>query len=198
VPRDIGWIEVICGSMFSGKTEELIRRIRRAQYARQKVQLFKPALDDRYATHSIASHDHRSLDCQPLADIREIQRHLHQETDVVGLDEAQFFGEDLAAMCETLAGNGFRVVVAALDQDYLGRPFGPIPPLLCVAEFVTKSLAICVQCGNPANRSQRLRGGDATVQVGAGDSYEPRCRKCFRPAVIGQEELPVAGRENGP
>jgi len=183
--------------MFSGKTEELIRRIRRAQYARQKAQLFKPALDDRYATDSIASHDRRTLECRPLGDIREIHRHLQADTEVVGLDEAQFFGEDLADVCEALAGSGLRVIVAALDQDYLGRPFGPIPRLLCVAEYVTKSLAICVRCGNPANRSQRLRGGDATVQVGAGDSYEPRCRKCFRPTVIGQEEMPVNGSGDG-
>lgn len=196
-PRDTGWIEVICGSMFSGKTEELIRRVRRAQYARQKVQLFKPALDDRGGSGNIASHDRRTLECQPLDDIREIHRHLSGDTEVVGLDEAQFFGEDLADVCESLAGSGLRVVVAALDQDYLGRPFGGIPRLLCVAEYVTKNLAICVRCGNPANRSQRLRGGDLTVQVGAGDSYEPRCRKCFRPAVIGQEELLVDGPGEG-
>ncbi len=189
VPKDIGWIEVICGSMFSGKTEELIRRVRRAQYARQKVQLFKPGIDTRYASASIASHDQRMLECVPLERIADIHRHLEADTEVVALDEAQFFDEELVAVCEEMANRGLRVIVAALDQDYLGRPFGAIPRLLCVAEYVTKSLAICVRCGNPANRSQRLRGSHETIQVGAGDAYEPRCRSCFRPEVIGQEEL---------
>ena len=188
-PKDVGWIEVICGSMFSGKTEELIRRARRAQYARQKVQLFKPALDTRFESHSIASHDERSLECTPLRRLADVHRHLDPETRVVGLDEAQFFGKSLVRVCEGLADRGLRVIVAALDQDYRGRPFGAVPQLLCVAEYVTKSLAICVRCGNPANRSQRLSGSAATVQVGAGESYEPRCRACFRPSVIGQEEM---------
>jgi thymidine kinase len=191
VPRDIGWIEVICGSMFSGKTEELIRRVRRAQYARQKVQLFKPALDTRYTVTSIASHDQRTLECIPLASISDLPRQLLADTEVVGLDEAQFFDEALVDVCENLANRGLRVIVAALDQDYLGRPFGAIPRLLCVAEYVTKSLAICVRCGNPANRSQRLRGSHDTIQVGAGDAYEPRCRGCFRPEVIGQGNLGI-------
>lgn len=195
VPTNTGWIEVICGSMFSGKTEELIRRVRRAQFARQRVQLFKPALDDRYSRTAILSHDRRTLDCTPLLRIGDIYRHLDRDTDVVGLDEAQFFDDTLVRVCEDLAARGLRVIAAALDQDYLGRPFGAVPRLLCVAEYVTKSLAICVRCGNPANRSQRLRGGRDTVQVGAEDSYEPRCRSCFRPAVIGQEEMAVAGGE---
>ncbi len=189
VPKDIGWIEVICGSMFSGKTEELIRRARRAQYARQKVQLFKPMLDTRYEASRIASHDRRTLEAVPLDQIGDLYRHLDQDTEVVGIDEAQFFDPDVVAVCEDLAGKGYRVIVAALDQDYLGRPFGAIPELLCIAEYVTKSLAICVRCGNPANRSQRIRGSRETIQVGAADSYEPRCRACFRPEVMGQEEM---------
>ena len=193
VPKDVGWIEVICGSMFSGKTEEMIRRLRRATFTRQKVQIFKPALDDRYEATSIASHDGRTLECIPLGDIREVFRHLDPDTEVVGFDEAQFLGEGLVEVCSLLATRGLRVVVAALDQDYLGKPFGVIPQLLAVSEYVTKNLAICVQCGNPANRSQRLRGGDDKVQVGAGDSYEPRCRACFRAEVIGQEEMIMEG-----
>jgi thymidine kinase len=193
VPQDVGWIEVICGSMFSGKTEEMIRRLRRATFAKQKVQIFKPAIDDRYETTAIASHDGRTLDCIPLRDVRDLFRHLDADTEVVGLDEAQFFGDDLVTVCERLADTGYRVVVAALDQDYLGKPFGCIPRLLAVSEYVTKNLAICVQCGNPANRSQRLRGGADTVQVGATDAYEPRCRACFRAEVIGQEEISMEG-----
>jgi len=178
VPKDVGWIEVICGSMFSGKTEELIRRLRRATFAQQRVQVFKPGIDDRYAGNRIASHDQRSLKCIPVRTLAELRANLASDTEVVGIDEAQ-------------AGRGLRVVVAALDQDYRGEPFGEIPHLLAVSEFVTKNLAICVRCGNPANRSQRLRGGRDTVQVGAGDAYEPRCRACFRPEVIGQEAIPV-------
>jgi thymidine kinase len=189
VPRDVGWIEVICGSMFSGKTEELIRRVRRAQYAKQKVQLFKPALDERFGTGRIASHDQRAIPCVPLASIGDLRDHLERDTAVVGIDEGQFFSEDLVPICEDLASRGLRVIVAALDQDYRGEPFGAIPRLLCVAEYVTKSLAICVRCGNPANRSQRVRGGRETIQVGAGDAYEPRCRACFRPEVVAQEEI---------
>jgi len=192
VPKDIGWIEVICGSMFSGKTEELIRRARRAQYARQKVQLFKPGIDDRYAAGHIASHDRRMLEAVPLERIGDIYRHLDTGTQVVGIDEAQFFDRELVQVCEDLADRNHRVIVAALDQDYLGKPFGAIPDLLCVAEYVTKNLAICVRCGNPANRSQRLRGSRDTIQVGAADAYEPRCRACFRREVIGQEELGMA------
>lgn len=192
-PKDIGWIEVIVGSMFSGKTEELIRRIRRAEYARRRIQLFKPALDDRYERASIASHDRRTLECTPLFQIRDIYQYLEPDTEIVGIDEAQFFSPDLVEVSEELAGRGIRVIVAALDQDYRGRPFGSIPQLMAVAEYVTKNLAICVVCGNPANRSQRLRGGDATVQVGAGDAYEPRCRACFRPEVIGQQEMDMEG-----
>ena len=189
IPKDVGWIEVICGSMFSGKTEELIRRVRRAQYARQKVQLFKPAMDKRFGAGRIASHDQRAIPCTPLDAIGDLRSHLERDTAVVGIDEGQFFSAELVPVCEELAGRGIRVIVAALDQDYRGEPFGAIPRLLCVAEYVTKSLAICVRCGNPANRSQRVRGGHETIQVGAGDAYEPRCRACFRPEVVNQEEI---------
>ncbi len=197
-PRDIGWIEVICGSMFSGKTEELIRRLRRATIARQKVQVFKPVLDDRYDADNIVSHNSVALHSVPLLEIGQIFDHLRLDTEVVGIDEAQFFDRSLVDICERLAGRGIRVVVATLDQDFRGQPFPPAPELMAVAESVTKMLAICVVCGNPANRSQRLSGGMSQVQVGTNDQYEARCRKCFRPEVIGQESIPSpsAGTED--
>ena len=190
-PRDIGWIEVICGSMFSGKTEELIRRLRRAEIARQRVQIFKPALDNRYDMERIVSHNKLSLESVPLLEIEQVYDHLHSDTEVVGIDEGQFFSESLVSIAEDLADRGIRVIVAALDQDFRGQPFGPIPRLLCVAEYITKTLAICVVCGNPANRSQRVLGGDSLVQVGSRDYYEARCRTCFRPEVINQSSLAV-------
>ena len=191
-PRDIGWIEVICGSMFSGKTEELIRRLRRAEIARQRVQIFKPALDNRYDIERIVSHNKLSLESVPLLEIDQVYDHLHSDTEVVGIDEGQFFSENLVTIAEDLADRGIRVIVAALDQDFRGQPFGPVPRLLCVAEYVTKTLAICVVCGNPANRSQRVLGGDNQVQVGSRDYYEARCRNCFRPEVINQASLAVS------
>lgn len=194
-PRDIGWIEVICGSMFSGKTEELIRRARRAAIARQHVQVFKPIIDDRYDADRIVSHSALSLESVPLIDIEQIYDHLRLDTQVVGIDEAQFFSAALVPICEDLANKGLRVIVATLDQDFRGRPFGVIPQLLCVAEYVTKMLAICVVCGNPANRSQRICGGTDQVQVGSTDFYEARCRNCFRPEVIQQESIPVVEAE---
>ncbi len=179
LPRDAGWIEVICGSMFSGKTQELIRRIRLATIARQKVQVFKPALDDRFAVDHIVSHDHARSPSLPVTNARQILEHVKPSTRVVGIDEAQFFGADLVDVCQELADRGIRVIVAGLDQDYRGRPFDPMPSLLAVAEYITKNLAICVVCGNPANRSQRTRGGGGRIEVGAGDKYEARCRRCF-------------------
>ena len=188
-PKDVGWIEVICGSMFSGKTEELIRRLKRAAIARQRIQVFKPAIDDRYSVHQIVSHSSLAFDSSALLDVTQVYDHLRFDTQVVGIDEAQFFGEELVQVCESLAKRGIRVIVATLDQDWRGQPFGPVPNLLCVAEYVTKMLAVCVVCGNPANRSQRVAGGTGLVEVGSNDLYEARCRNCFRPEVIGQETL---------
>jgi thymidine kinase len=188
-PRDVGWIEVICGSMFSGKTEELIRRLRRAAIARQRIQVFKPAIDDRYSVHQIVSHSSLSFDSSALLDVTQVYDHLRFDTQVVGIDEAQFFGDELVLVCENLAKRGIRVIVATLDQDWRGQPFGAVPNLLCVAEYVTKMLAVCVVCGNPANRSQRVSGGTGLVEVGSNEMYEARCRNCFRPEVIGQESL---------
>lgn len=177
VPRQVGWIEVICGCMFSGKTEELIRRLRRAQIARQNVAVFKPAIDTRYGTENIVSHSEQALTSRTVRDAGEI---LQQSGDahVIGIDEGQFFDANLVGVCEELAGAGKRVIVAGLDQDYRGKPFEPIPQLLAVAEYITKTLAICVVCGNPADRTQRTSNSRERVIVGAKDLYEARCRHC--------------------
>jgi thymidine kinase len=180
-PRDTGWIEVVCGSMFSGKTEELIRRVRLAQIAKQKTIIFKPRVDDRYAERQIVSHGDQRMDSVPIVHAEEILKRVGDDVEVVGVDEAQFFGMDLVAVCESLANRGKRVIVAGLDQDYRGRPFEPIPSLLAVAEFITKNLAICVKCGNPANRSQRITESTERIVVGASEVYEARCRHCFSP-----------------
>lgn len=176
-PRDTGWIEVIAGCMFSGKTEELIRRLRRAQIARLKVKIFKPKIDDRYSTSEIVSHSEQSLPSVLVETAAEI---LSQsvEAQVIGIDEAQFFGTDLIEVCNKLADSGKRVVVAGLDMDYRAVPFEPMPQLLAIAEYITKTLAICVSCGNPADRTQRKISSKERVLVGAADSYEARCRKC--------------------
>ena len=179
-PKDIGWIEVICGSMFSGKTEELIRRVKRAVYGKQPVQVFKPKLDTRYDETQVVSHSRLKLTSIPIERAEEIFAHLSPKTQVVGIDEAQFFGAEVVSVCEALANRGLRVIVAGLDQDYQGRPFEPMPQLLAIAEYVTKELAICVVCGNPANRSQRLVDNGERVLVGAAGAYEARCRKCHR------------------
>jgi thymidine kinase len=178
--RKTGWIEVICGSMFSGKSEELIRRIRRAKIARQKVQVFKPGLDKRYSEEDIVSHDDRRIPSEPVGSAKEILARTDPDTQVVGVDEAQFLGLELVEVCERLASEGKRVIVAGLDQDYLGRPFEPIPQLLAVAEYITKNMAVCMVCGNPANKSQRLVEGDQRVMLGAEGTYEPRCRGCYQ------------------
>lgn len=178
-PHDAGWIEVVCGSMFSGKTEELIRRLRRALIAQQHVQIFKPSIDDRYERTSICSHEGRTLEATIVANVAEIETRLLDDVRVVGIDEAQFFDASLVPLCNRLASAGVRVVVAGLDLDYLGRPFGPIPALMATAEFVTKTMAVCVLCGAPASRSHRLRAQAGQVLVGAADSYQPLCRRCF-------------------
>jgi thymidine kinase len=182
MPKNTGWIEVICGCMFSGKTEELIRRLRRAQIAKQKVIIFKPKVDTRYSLDRIVSHSEQSLSSTVVSNPLEIKE-LSRDAQVVGIDEGQFFSADLVPVCEDLAKNGKRVLVAGLDQDYKGKPFEPIPQLLAVAEYITKTLAICVVCGNPADRTQRTTNQQERVIVGAKDIYEARCRQCFEPPV---------------
>jgi thymidine kinase len=180
MPRDIGWIEVVTGCMFSGKTEELIRRMRRAQYARQAVILFKPEIDRRYSEDSVGSHAGNRMRSVVVARSEDIAAQVG-DAYVVGIDEAQFFDPGLVGVCEDLANQGKRVIVAGLDMDYLGRPFEPIPHLLAVAEYIQKMLAICVVCGNPADRSQRTIHRDARVLVGETDAYEARCRLHWDP-----------------
>jgi thymidine kinase len=182
-PGGLGSIEVICGSMFSGKSEELIRRLRRAQIAKQRVQIFKPRLDNRFSEDHIVSHSDMKMKSELVATASEIRALMDSETQVVGIDEAQFFDFELVAVCSELADIGKRVIVAGLDQDYRARPFDPIPQLLAVAEYITKTLAICVRCGAPANRTQRLDSSVARVMVGAGGSYEARCRGCYEPPL---------------
>jgi len=177
-PRNVGWIEVICGSMFSGKTEELIRRLKRAQIGKQEVQIFKPVLDDRYDAERIVSHSLQRLESVCIERAEEILRLVKPKTQVVGIDEVQFLGPEVVPVCESLANSGRRVIVAGLDQDYKGKPFEPMPHLMAIAEYVTKELAICVVCGNPANRSQRIVSRNDRVVVGAAGAYEARCRKC--------------------
>src|SRR5258707_1944633 len=179
--RSAGWIEVIAGSMFSGKSEELIRRLRRAKIARQKVQVFKPEIDERYSKAQIVSHSemkHESANVRTAADVRA---HVLPDTEVVGIDEAQFFDNELIAVVNELAESGKRVIVAGLDQDYTGKPWEPMPQLLAIAEFITKTHAICVKCGATANYSQRTVESDARVEVGASHKYEARCRKYLVP-----------------
>jgi thymidine kinase len=178
-----GWIEVITGSMFSGKSEELIRRLRRVQIARQKVQIFKPIVDDRFSEDHIVSHSDMRIGSQNVASSDDLVRLVACETEVVGIDEGQFFDANLPAACNTLADSGRRVIVAGLDQDYLGRPFEPMPQLLAIAEYITKTLAICVVCGDPANHTQRLVASSDRVLVGAHGLYEARCRHCFDPML---------------
>lgn len=173
-----GWIEVICGSMFSGKTEELIRRLNRARIARQKVEIFKPAVDTRYDETDVVSHDAKAVSSTPVENASQILFYA-QDFEVVGIDEAQFFGEELVSVCNELARNGKRVIVAGLDMDYLGNPFGPIPKLMATAEYVTKVHAICIRCGNLANYSHRTVKDDNLVVLGETDVYEPLCRQCF-------------------
>ncbi len=173
-----GWIEVICGSMFSGKTEELIRRIKRAKIANQKIQIFKPTTDVRYHEYDVVSHDDNAIPSIPIKSSMEIIEKL-TEVNVIGIDEAQFFDEKLVDVCQKLAIKGIRVIVAGLDMDYKGQPFGPMPNLLAVAEYITKVHAICPHCGNLATHSYRLIQDKSTVLLGEKDMYEPRCRVCY-------------------
>lgn len=188
----VGWIEVICGSMFSGKTEELIRRLRRAQIARQRVQIFKPKIDERYSEDHLVSHSEMRLKSEAVSSADEILQKIDWRAEVIGVDEAQFFDTKLVQVCNQLADLGKRVVVAGLDKDYLGKPFEPMPQLMAVAEYIEKTLAICMKCGNPANYTQRLVDSSDRVLVGATGTYEARCRRCFEPV------LPKDEPGNGP
>jgi thymidine kinase len=176
-----GWIEVIAGSMFSGKSEELIRRLRRAKIARQKVQVFKPAIDERYSRDHIVSHSEMRHESSTVETAAELLARVEPSTEVVGIDEGQFFDNDLVAVANELAGRGLRVIIAGLDQDYTGKPFEPMPQLLAIAEYITKTHAICMRCGQPANYSQRTFESEERVAVGASGMYEARCRRCFVP-----------------
>ena len=173
-----GWVEVVCGSMFSGKTEELIRRMRRAKIANQKVVIFKPLSDIRYDEKNVVSHDFNTIESVPIRSSKDISRQV-SGIEVVGIDEAQFFDMDLPEVCQQIALRGIRVIIAGLDMDYLGRPFGPIPNLLAIAEYITKVHAICPHCGNLATHSYRLTDETDTVVLGEKDKYEPRCRTCY-------------------
>ncbi|MBC6992458.1 thymidine kinase [Hymenobacter sp. BT491] len=184
VPRR-GWIEVVCGSMFSGKTEELIRRLNRAKIARQQVEIFKPALDTRYHEHDVVSHNANSIRSTPVALPQEMLL-LASGCDVVGVDEAQFFDESLVDVCVQLANRGTRVIVAGLDMDYMGKPFGPVPALMAVAEYVTKVHAVCVRCGEIASYSFRIAASEDQILLGETDSYEARCRYCFLEGMKGK------------
>lgn len=178
-----GWIEVICGSMFSGKTEELIQRLKRAQIAKQKVQVFKPKIDNRYSDHHVTSHSSLKLEACNVEHPEEILGQLEDNTRIIGVDEAQFFPHAIVEVTQRLANRGLRVIIAGLDMDYRGVPFGSMPTLMAVAEYVTKMSAICVSCGNPASRTQRKimasLESESLVLVGADELYEARCRRCF-------------------
>jgi thymidine kinase len=187
VTGNIGWIEVICGPMFSGKSEELIRRLRRAMIARKRVQVFKPSLDSRYSQDEIVSHGDMRMKSEVIGQAEEILTRLDWRTEVIGVDEANFLGAGLIEVAGRLADSGKQVIVAGLDTDYLGRPFPPIPELLALAESITKTLAICMRCGNPAKHTQRLVASDELIVVGAAGTYEARCRRCFEPGVPKQE-----------
>lgn len=189
----VGWVEVICGPMFSGKSEELIRRVRRAQIARQRVQVFKPLIDDRYSEDEIVSHSALRIPAMNVRTARGILEGVEARTQVVGIDEAHFYDDEIPNVVESLADMGKRVIVAGLDLDYLGQPFDHVTRILAQAEEITKSLAICVRCGNPASRTQRLVASEERIVVGGARAYEARCRQCFEPQ-LGQAELPLEDR----
>jgi len=192
VSGNSGWIEVICGPMFSGKSEELIRRLRRAMIARKRVQVFKPAIDNRYSIDEIVSHGDIRMKSEVVSSAAEVLARLDWRTQVLGIDETNFLGADLVEIASQLADSGKQVIVAGLDTDYLGRPFPPIPDLLALAESITKTLAICMRCGNPAKHTQRLVESEDLIVVGAVGIYEARCRRCFEPSVPKQELLDFA------
>jgi thymidine kinase len=189
---NIGWIEVICGPMFSGKSEELIRRLRRAMIARKRVQVFKPVIDCRYSADEIVSHGDQRMKSEAVGTAAEILEKLDWRTQVIGIDEPNFLGPGLIEVANRLADSGKQVIIAGLDTDYLGRPFSPIPELLALAESITKTLAICMRCGNPAKHTQRLVESEDLIVVGAAGMYEARCRRCFEPGVPKQEVLDFA------
>jgi thymidine kinase len=188
----MGWIEVICGPMFSGKSEELMRRLRRAMIARKRVQVFKPVIDDRYSHNEIVSHGDIRMRSEVVTSAAEIVKSLDWRTQVVGVDEANFMGPDLIDVAGQLADSGKQVILAGLDTDFMGRPFSPIPELLAHAESITKTLAICMRCGNPAKHTQRLVESEDLIVVGAAGMYEARCRRCFEPGIPRQEYLEFA------
>lgn len=194
-PKNHGWIEVIVGPMFSGKSEELIRRINRAKIAKQKIQVFKHSIDDRYAVDHVVSHNGIKIEALKIANSKDIMKYIKEDTLVIAIDEAQFFDKGLVDVCSKLADEGKRVIAAGLDQNFRGEPFGPIAELMSAAEFVDKIQAICIKCGNPATRTQRLIDGkpasydDPVIMVGARESYEARCRKCHE--VPGKKPLSI-------
>lgn len=191
-PGNVGWIEVICGPMFSGKSEELIRRLRRSMIARKRVQVFKPVIDDRYAIDEIVSHGDLRMRSEVVAGASEIMDRLDWRTEVIGIDEPNFLGPGLIEIANRLADGGKRVIIAGLDTDYMGRPFSPIPELLAIAESITKTLAVCMRCGGPAKHTQRLVESKDLIVVGAEGMYEARCRRCFEPGIPKQELLDFA------
>ena len=189
VTGNLGWIEAICGPMFSGKSEELMRRLRRAMIARKRVQVFKPVIDDRYSADEIVSHTEMRMKSETITKVTDILSQLDWRTQVVGIDEANFLGQGLVEIATQLADSGKQVIVAGLDTDYMGRPFPPMPDLLTLAESITKTLAICMRCGNPAKHTQRLVESSDLIVVGAAGMYEARCRRCFEPGIPRQENL---------
>lgn len=192
VTGNIGWIEVICGPMFSGKSEELIRRLRRAMIARKRVQVFKPVIDTRYSADEIVSHGDVRMKSETVTRAGEILTKLDWRTQVVGIDEPNFLGPELIDVSGRLADSGKQVIISGLDTDFMGRPFPPIPDLLALAESITKTLAICMRCGNPAKHTQRLVESEDLIVVGAAGMYEARCRRCFEPGIPRQEFLEFA------
>ena len=203
ITGNVGWIEVICGPMFSGKSEALISRLRRAMIARKRVEVFKPSIDTRYSDDEIVSHGGLRMHSQVVGSASDITERIDWRSEVVGIDEANFMGPQLVDVAQRLADSGKQVIIAGLDTDYMGRPFPPIPDLLALSESITKTLAICVRCGNPAKHTQRLRGSDELIVVGASDMYEARCRRCFEPGIPKQTEkdfvkAKVRSAESGP